>query len=1288
MLPDYPLLVVVGVTEDYVYKDLNQRKIGYIWACAAISAVIVLFVAMLLYRRKKMEESQQRSAELQAVLREIAEAALSSASLDELFARMHGAVRRVLSVENFNVSLIDEATDDIFVPYCVGATSAVPRRRSKGRYLTEYIMRLGRAVHVTSAEYHRLLAAGEVDASVVEFTEFIGAPLINSKRKIFGALIIFSLRSEPLFQPEAVEILSILSAQFSMVIERKQAEAALQASEAHVRTITRSLQDALIMMNPQGNITFWNPAATRIFGYAAEEALGKNLHALLAPQRYHAAHRNAFACFLETGSGDAVDKTLELEAVCQDGHEISVDLSLSAIELQGGWHAVGVVRDITQRKQHEKSLSRSAEVQSGLREIAEAAVWTASLDELYAKVHQAVKKLLPADNFYICFFNEDKSQTIIDYCVDATNTIPTGRVAGGGLSDYVLKQGKPVRLDAAELKRLREGGEVKIRNTDYAMWMGAPLIDSTGKSFGVAAMFSVDEQGIPIQEGDLEVLAIMASQLSMAIERKRAEKSLIESERRFRTIIDNTPVILFAMDQQGIFTLFEGGGAKNEAWMPERVVGACVFKLFDENHKIHRSASRALAGELVHEVVEMAGSYYEYHAEPLRADGKIAGIIGVAYDITERRNAELEREQVLAELEQRVAERTADLTASNEELTAMNEEIISLNSNLESLKEAAEAANQAKSSFLANISHDIRTPMNAILGMAYLIQQTDLTSKQREYLGKIQFAGQTLLGLINDILDFSKIEDKKLDIEKVPFQLDKALEYVWAVVGTKATEKGLLLSFDKAAGVPAVIVGDPLRLNQVLTNLISNAIKFTEAGSITVRIAKVAGDESQTVLQFSIQDTGIGMTEEAQKNLFQPFSQIDASITRRYGGTGLGLAISKQLVSLMGGEIWVESSPGKGSVFQFTTKFGLGGEPVALGGEAVPGLSTLRRKAGLQGCSILLVDDNEINLDVAGAMLEGLGAIVTTAENGKRALEELAGKDFDAVLMDVHMPVMDGYEATKILREQEKWRTLPVIALTASAMASDREQAIASGMNDFLKKPINPLELASVLMTWIRSEAQSPVADLSAADESNAGEKAELPILSREQTVKSRLGGDMKLYRSLLNKFREGQAAAMEKLAQALADKELKSAKLIVHTLKGVAGTVGAVRLHAAAEQIEALLREDSPNEIAANYKNLSAIFDETIEAMGAQLSAGNEADNVLSDAGAAPAEMTLDRLRECLENYDADAAEVFEAVRRGGFLKAAPDELEQLEKCIGVYDYSDALALLDRMLGRSEGEK
>ncbi|MCP4353076.1 MAG: response regulator [Desulfobacterales bacterium] len=395
-----------------------------------------------------------------------------------------------------------------------------------------------------------------------------------------------------------------------------------------------------------------------------------------------------------------------------------------------------------------------------------------------------------------------------------------------------------------------------------------------------------------------------------------------------------------------------------------------------------------------------------------------------------------------------------------------------VNDLLEKTQEQArdlEMISNYKSDFLAKMSHEIRTPMNAIIGLSNLILQTQMSPKQLDYQQKINSSANSLLRLIDDILDFSKIEAGKINMEHKRFYLDDVLEYMDSIVSAKTAEKGLTFSLDVSESVPPCLVGDALRLGQVLINLASNSVKFTHKGRISVVVESPGESEHEVTLQFVVSDSGIGMTREQVDNLFQPFYQADSSISRKYGGTGLGLAISKRLVELMGGDIRVSSKPGVGTEFSFTARFGKSKQKIA--SSNIKGLSKEEAKDLLTGKRVLLVEDNEINLQVSRELLELVGVRVTVARNGKEAVELAAAKRFDCILMDFHMPIMDGLTATREIRKGPAPPDVPILAMTANAMADDRERCIKAGMNDHISKPVKPEKLYETLIRWIIPDA-------------------------------------------------------------------------------------------------------------------------------------------------------------------------------------------------------------------------
>ncbi|HRY15348.1 MAG: response regulator [Candidatus Competibacteraceae bacterium] len=493
----------------------------------------------------------------------------------------------------------------------------------------------------------------------------------------------------------------------------------------------------------------------------------------------------------------------------------------------------------------------------------------------------------------------------------------------------------------------------------------------------------------------------------------------------------------------------------------------------------------------------------------------------------------------------------------------------------------ADHASRAKSEFLANMSHEIRTPMNAILGLTHLgLEATP--EKQREYLIKINGSAELLLNILNDILDFSKIEAGKVGLEDLDFDLYKVMNRLDSAIGAQAREKHLGFHIQIAPETPRYLRGDPLRLEQVLMNLASNGVKFTERGQVTVSVAPDSEEAGGNLkLRFSVSDTGIGLTSEQRERLFLAFSQADSSITRKFGGTGLGLAISMRLVQLMGGEIGVDSEYGQGSTFYFSASFDRAKDHVGLDlPEASPqpaaagyDLSRLRQKR------VLIAEDNALNQQVIRELLERAEMTVVIANNGRDAIEAARRQSFDAVLMDLQMPVMDGLQAARELRKIAWFADTPIIALTANVFQADIEQCLAAGMNDHIGKPIKVDELFSKLMHCF-VHAIPETADGEQQLFCNQAGWADLSPTQRQSiqgldltTALDQMGGDNVLLGKVLNLFRQTEVESVQRIRAALAASDTGLSQRLAHTLKSTAGTVGANRLQAAARMIEETIR-------------------------------------------------------------------------------------------------------------------
>ena len=774
--------------------------------------------------------------------------------------------------------------------------------------------------------------------------------------------------------------------------------------------------------------------------------------------------------------------------------------------------------------------------------------------------------------------------------------------------------------------------------------------------------------------------------------RKQVEAEKYEVDRRLRdyqfytrSLIESSIDAIIITDPAGILTDVNKQMESLTDCTRDELIGAPFKNHFTDPDQAEASIKRILSGKKVSDdeltartrdgketVVSFNGAalYDQNHG--------LLGVIAAARDISERKR----QERVLQEK----------------------------NIELENTRVLAEEANLAKSHFLSSMSHEIRTPMNVVIGMSHLALKTELTPRQREYTGKILGSGRHLLRIINDILDVSKIEAGKLDVEHIEFELEKVLDNVANLIAEKAAAKGLELVIEVGQNVPLMLVGDPLRLAQILINYSNNAVKFTEQGEIGIDIRIQEETETEVLIHGSVRDTGIGLSQEQIGRLFQSFSQADTSTTREFGGSGLGLVIARNLAELMGGAVGVDSEPGQGSTFWFTARLGkgvglrrvmssnlqerrvlvavenastrralcdlletmklkvdqaesgqvaivaveraellsmpyeivvldrqmpgmdgiemarrlqalpqlripsllmvdaYGGEDLIAGAEeagiavvllkpvsasvlfdcvvsllggkidstltqAAP-TDTNEQLASIRGAHLLLVEDNELNLEVASELLRGAGFVVDEAPNGQFALDQVRRVEYDLVLMDMQMPVMDGLTATQAIRALDRFKDLPVVAMTANALPPDRARCLAAGMNDHLPKPIEPDDLWKMLLKWIPPRPTGTV-DVTTVQPQVAG--AELPSGIDGVDMAGglrRVLGNKPLYLSMLRRFATGQKSTAAELLKALEGEDWEVAERLAHTLKGVSGIIGATELQLLAQALEAAIQE------------------------------------------------------------------------------------------------------------------
>ncbi|MGE0471818.1 MAG: ATP-binding protein [Nitrospira sp.] len=974
---------------------------------------------------------------------------------------------------------------------------------------------------------------------------------------------------------------------------KQSSETQLAQERNKLQAVLHALGDGLCVVDAFWKIQMMNHQAEQLFGEADQALVGRPVYRMISPgpEEYREECLITDATLPPLASGEPY-RTDDGLLVTATGQLIAISLVVTPMISDGVViGAVLVFRDITRQKQVERERQQTEgvlrRIQAGLSELAKSPqIYGGNLQDAFQTVTRVAAECLHAERVSIWFFTGDRSAI---QCSDLYQLTTRKHAQGVALSatDYPKYFGElnTERIVAAD------DAQTDSRTAEFTAGYLAPLgitsmldvpIRSEGKMIGVICHEHIG----PTRHWTLEeqhFAASVANTVALAIEaadRRKVEQALRTSEGRLTTTVQSTNIGIWDWDLSSNNVYLSPEWKRQlgyEDYELDNTFQEWESRIHPEDHdRSLREIEAYLSGhvsvlEIEHRLRHKDDSYRWIlsRGTMIKNEEELSSrIVGIHIDVTDRKAAE--------------------------EL-------------LRQAKEAAEAASRAKSQFLANMSHEIRTPMNGVLGMAELLLRCALGDKERHLSESIHRSGTVLLAIINDILDFSKIEAGKLQLETTPFEVRRTVQEAVDLSVPAAEKKHLKLSWKMDDHVPLYLLGDPTRLRQILVNLIGNAVKFTERGLIEVSVMPERQKGEQYGLSVSVQDTGIGISLEAQAHIFEAFSQADGSTTRKYGGTGLGLAIVKQLVILMGGDIELQSAPGEGTRFRFTAYFrrcDMAQKPLP-----APVIRTVDeskhtdRTPGPSAVRILLVEDNPVNREVACGMLETLNCHIDTAENGREAVAALETTDYALVFMDCQMPEMDGLTATRLIREREAnveklmnnteqrpSRRVPIVALTAHAMQGDRELCLAAGMDEYLTKPFTLAQLEHVLTRWL------PTNDA----EKSEGERAsttppEKPMAGDQPTIALREGkldgsvfdptvidraaldairalqrpGHPDIVARIVSQYVETSRETVDRIRRAVFSKDAAELRASAHRLKSSSAQLGALALAANCRELE-----------------------------------------------------------------------------------------------------------------------
>jgi PAS domain S-box-containing protein len=942
--------------------------------------------------------------------------------------------------------------------------------------------------------------------------------------------------------------------------ERDAVQALQRSTESQLRKLVDTSPTILysLKVNADGSETTLAVSANieRILGYACVDAVASGWW------------------WSHVHPDDQPTAALAMERVLKDGalaHEyrfahgkggyvwLRDELSRGPFAADGSYEVLGAMTDISARKNVEQSQEAQRRV---LEKVASGASLTETLDVLLWGVEtrlagvRASILLLDPDGVHL---RHGAARQLPEGYMRAVDGVAIGE-AVGSCGTAAWRGATVIVRDIATDPLWADYTALAASYGLVACWSW-PIFSREGSVLGTFALYP-DEPSEPDALA-IEQVAIATHLAAIAIARHREESALRESEARFRQLFEMAPLplgFLHADDSVGdVNRCFIETFGYTRAEVP--TVADWLRRAYPDptyrQYVMEQSLRLAAAVRRSVEPVERQITCRNGDVRTMLVSGAPVGdsFLLTFFDITEMRRLDAQLEHYRHHLEDLVAQRTAQLA----EVT-----------------ERAEAANRAKSAFLANMSHEIRTPMNAILGQARLLERSPLNQEQEDRLTRIRQAGSHLLALINDILDLSKIEAGKLQLEAVDFAPEVLFNQAHSLIHDRLVARRLSFQSD-IVGLPPVLRGDVTRLRQALLNYLSNAVKFTEYGGVTLRARTIGEDDESLLVRFEVSDTGIGIPPDQVARLFRSFEQADASTTRKYGGTGLGLSLTRHLAALMGGEVGVESEPGHGSTFWLTARlYRRPGVSLPVGSlPAAPEIGS----GNVRGARVLLVEDNLLNQEVAIEMLADLGLVIDRASNGQEALDRVAANRYDLILMDMQMPVMDGLEATRRIRQQPALARTPIIAMTANAFDEDQAACFAAGMNDFVAKPVEPETLHGVVFKWLGQSRPQPAVDTATTDW-----KVTLSGIDGLDSTRgvSIVRGKWPTYLRILGTFVATQSDAGPKLERALAEGRLTDVEHLAHALKGSAGNIGAQRIFEMAAEVCSAIRSGGDAETVA----------------------------------------------------------------------------------------------------------